>query len=437
MPSPRQGVDSAKRSAHTAARAIAVRTMRHAGGPVKRAVRSLPPAQQTQVKIFAKRIAGGSSIQPPPDAELVERATASRSPVPQTPRRLYVGPANFAGQGYLWARAAEASMPGVGAVSMAVHLPGGFDYPVDHTVDQDVYHRSQRWQEDEFTYVRRNFTDVLIEAQRAISGRRYVGGAFTEARILTGSGIRVAMMGHGRDVRLPSRHRELYPHSPYLESEWAEVPGLQLQAARNLAALANHDLPVLVSTPDLLDDLPTATWCPVVVDPSRWTSAVTPLERKVPIVVHAPTSANFKGSLQIDPMMQRLHDRGVIEYRRIRGVPAAEMPSLLGDADIVLEQFRLGSYGVTACEAMAAGRVVVGHVADHVRDRVREASGTDLPIIEGTINDIEDVVLSIIAEPDRARATAADGVTFVRDMHSGPRSAQAIATAFQWGSDIP
>lgn len=407
--------------------------MRHAGGPVGRAVKALPPPHQAKIRAVGKRIAGGAPVFPPPDPELVAAASARRSPVPDAARRLYVGPANFAGQGYLWARAAEANYPDVGAVAMAVDRPGGFDYPADHTVDQDVNSRSTVWQDEEFAYLRDNFTDVLIEAQRPITGRRYIGGAFTEARILQGNGLGVAMMGHGRDVRLPSRHRELYPYSPYLESEWAEVPGLQAQATRNLEALARHDLPMLVSTPDLLDDLPTAQWCPVVVDPSRWKSDVLPLERDRPVVVHAPTSANFKGSMQIDPVMQELHDRGVIEYRRIRGVPAAQMPALIGDADIVLEQFRLGSYGVTACESMAAGRIVVGHIADHVRGRVHDVAGTDLPIIEGTIDNIAEVVQSILDDPDRAREQARAGVGFVNDLHDGRRSAAAIGRAFGWG----
>lgn len=437
MPSTRRGARRAERAARTVARGVVVHTVRHARRPLKKAVATLPPASQSRVRALRKRLTGGAPVpkpvQPPPDPELVKAARASRSPVPDSARRLYVGPANFAGQGYLWARAVEARYADVGAVAMAVHRPGGFDYPVDHMVDHDVYARSAEWQEEEFDYVRTGFTDVLFEAQRAIAGRRYVGGAFTEARILQGSGLRVAMMGHGRDVRLPSRHRELYPYSPYLESEWSEVPALQAQVARNLDALHNHDFPMLVSTPDLLDDLPTASWCPVVVNPSRWVGTAVPLERERPVVVHAPTSANFKGSLQIDPVMQRLHDQGVIHYRRIENVPAAEMPALIGGADIVLEQFRLGSYGVTACEAMAAGRIVLGHVTDHNRKRVRELSGLDLPIVEATIDDIEEVLLSVLEAPDAFRDRAAASATFVREMHDGRRSAEMIAAAFGWG----
>ncbi len=45
-------------------------------------------------------------------------------------------------------------------------------------------------------------------------------------------------------------------------------------------------------------------------------------------------------------------------------MPADAMPEVYGGADIVLDQFPLGTYGVAACEALVAGRLVVSHVSD-------------------------------------------------------------------------
>jgi hypothetical protein len=352
-------------------------------------------------------------------------------PVPQTTSRLYVGPANFAGQGHQWARAVERHVPGVGAVSMSFVTEGGFGYPVDHAVPQDLYLRSWDWQQEQHAYVRQNFTHVLIEAHRPLFGALFANSAFVEARVLTGHGLRVATIAHGRDLRLPSRHRENYEWSPYDEEEWSAVPVLENQVTRNmagLATLADLDVPTFVSTPDLLDDLPTATWCPVVVDVAAWTTDSRPLQRERPVVVHAPTSSNFKGSDHIDPVMQSLHESGLIEYRRIQGVPAAEMRQIMQSADILLEQFRLGSYGVTACEGMAAGRVVVSHVAERNRDRIKAAYGQDAPIIEATIEDVGTVVRRIVEDREAALAIAAQGPAYVRALHDGSYSAKVLSS---------
>ncbi len=44
---------------------------------------------------------------------------AKRPDVPTTPIRLYVGPANFAGQGWLWGHSLERHVEGVGAIARA------------------------------------------------------------------------------------------------------------------------------------------------------------------------------------------------------------------------------------------------------------------------------------------------------------------------------
>ncbi len=92
----------------------------------------------------------------------------------------------------------------------------------------------------------------------------------------------------------------------------------------------------------------------------------------------------MKGTQLIAPVLERLAERGTIDFRYVEGVAAADMPALYGEADIVLDQFRIGSYGVAACEAMAAGRVVVGHVSPAVRSHVLRATGLELPIVEAT-----------------------------------------------------
>jgi hypothetical protein len=406
-----------------------VRTVLRPFRPQIRAVRRRLPRR---VDFYLARMAGTAvravrPSGPPVPPELVEQARANRPPVPDTPTRLYLAPANFAGQGWLWARAAERQLAGVGAVTM-VGIPGGFRFPSDYHVPDQVYLRSPEWQREQFEYVRKNFTHVLIEAQRPMFGSLLSSNAFTEARVLSGYGLQVATIAHGRDVRLPSLHRENYTWSPYVREEWSEVDVLERQVRRNLAGLASLDLPAFVSTPDLLDDLPDAVWCPVVIDLALWETPNRPLERPRPVAVHAPTSSKFKGSDQVDEAMTELHERGLVEYRRIQGVSPEEMRQIIGSADLVLDQFRLGSYGVTACEAMAAGRVVLGHVAEHNRQRVRDASGEELPIVETTVENIAEVVLGLLDDRTRAQKIAAQGPGFVRRLHDGSFSATVLSS---------
>ncbi|KGN40907.1 hypothetical protein [Knoellia aerolata] len=345
-------------------------------------------------------------------------------PRAQAPVRVLVAPANFAGQGEQWAESARRFIPGVAAHSFAV-LNGKFDFPVSYSASRNQA-ATEAWQRAHFDHVVRTYTHVLIEAERPLFGSLFGPEASTEIGPLREHGLRVGLIAHGSDVRIPSHHAELYEWSPFRETDWEIVPTLQYNATRNAALLNGFDGPVLVSTPDLLDDVPGARWCPVVVDAARWHSATEPMRRARPIVAHAPSSSRMKGSDLIDPVVQRLADEGLVDYRRIHDVPPSKMPEVYRTADIVLDQFRLGSYGVAACEGMAASRIVVGHVAPSVRRRVFMATGLELPIVEATPDSLEEVLRDLVRAPDDAAATARAARDFVVAVHSGRLSADAL-----------
>ncbi len=352
------------------------------------------------------------------------RRPPSPTGVPLTSTRVYIGPTNYAGQGYAWARALERHLPDVGARNAAVTLPGGFQFPADTKVPLSLYNGSRRWQRAELEAISR-FTHVLIEAERPLVGGLFDHELRSELRELRALGVSYAFMAHGTDIRSPRRHAALTPWS-YLSGDSASIAALQKDADENLELLASESAPVFVSTPDLLDDVPTAHWCPVVVQPSFWASSSAPLTSARPVVAHIPSMGSVKGTDLIDGIMRGLDRDGLVEYRSVTGVSAAAMPDAIRSADLVLDQFRAGSYGVAACEAMAAGRVVIGHVLPGVRERVAALTGHDLPIVEATPDSLRHVIEGILSDRAAAIEVAARGPAFVRAVHDGERSARAL-----------
>jgi len=347
---------------------------------------------------------------------------------PAAPRaavRLYIAPVNSAGQGYLWARAAE-RLPGVAAVNMYYTRRGGYGFPADNPVPLAVFSNSRAWQDRQFEAVAAGFTHVIVESGRSVFGGKFDLSPLREVEELRARGVRVGMLAHGSDLRLPSRHCGLDEWSPFHDPAWSDVPALEEGALRFRALLERSGAPVFVSTPDLLLDWPAARWLPVVVDPARWQAHGEPLRRDRPVVLHAPTHAVIKGSDLIEPALLRMHEEGVIDYRRVAGIPAAQMPALYAAADIVLEQFRIGTYSVTAVEAMAAGRVVVAHVHDQVRAHVHRAHGLHVPVVNATIDSLETVLREVIERPEHFRGVAAGGPGYVRAVHDGTASAEVL-----------
>lgn len=78
--------------------------------------------------------------------------------------------------------------------------------------------------------------------------------------------------------------------------------------------------------------------------------------RRVPVVVHAPSSKSIKGTGAILEALDRLRARGVaFELRLLDQAPHAEVMAALRDADVVVDQLHLPLHGKLGVEAMASG----------------------------------------------------------------------------------
>lgn len=366
-------------------------------------------------------------------AMAVDRVQGQKIPEPPTaggtPVKLFIAPANYAGQGYRWARAVELD-PRVSARNMVYTEMNPFGYDADFPVRWRTVTHSHRWQRAQLRALTEDFTHVLIEAEFPPLGGLYAQDIRRQVKALQDGGTRVAMVCHGSDIRLPSRHRALEQWSPFQDDGWVDVREVEEMAADHRRLLDDLALPTFVSTPGLLLDVPYAHLLPVVIEPNRWASDTPVLQRSRPRVLHVPSNSLVKGTAEIEPVLYKLHDEGVIEYIREENVSHDSMPAAYAQSDIVLDQFRLGDYGVGACEAMAAGRLVVSHLSDQARDVVAQTAGLPIPILEANIDSLERVLREVVVDRQRGRALAEQGPAFVARLHDGGMARTALEQNF-------
>lgn len=351
-----------------------------------------------------------------PDPTAVDPTTVA----PLSAVVLGITPANFAGQGWAWGRSVERALKDVSVQVVASQGNYGFPTDVAMTAEQAA---DLGWQLGQARRVLGGWTHVLAESVRPVLGQLNGSMLSGDMAALRHAGVDVGVVCHGSEIRRPSYHLATYPFSPFF-GDWEGLAELRQRADRNRALLHALNVPVFVSTPDLLDDVPHARWLPVVVDEADLEPAPSPFQRDVPVVLHLPSGRRLKGTSSIDAVGQRLADEGLVEYRRPHDVQASSVAELVRGVDIVIDHVVIGNYGVLACQAMAAGRLTVGHVHERVRRRV----GRPVPILEATPETLEAVMRSVLADSTAAIDLAASGPEFVRDLHDGRMSARVLTT---------
>ncbi|MFI6287763.1 glycosyl transferase family 1 [Streptomyces sp. NPDC051018] len=390
-----------------------------------------PPAARSWEENIAPLLDRFAELAGHPALEPVAVAPEAPSgPVPiwtpisrDTPVRLTLGPANYAGQLSSFAHAVCRSRPDVSAqVITAAAASGGFRYPADIRLDSSQLGRLTV-QLEQIERVFAHSTHVLADAFHPLLGRFNGNHIEGDLPALLRPGLKVALLAHGSEVRHPGRHRERHPNSHFNDAPEGLAERLTAVAERNRALVERTGLPTFVTTPDLLDDLPTATWAPLVVNVDAFACDRPVMERARPVVLHAPSTRWTKGTDRVLPVLNDLHDRGIIEFRLAEGIEWAGMREMVRDCDIVVDQFAIGSYGTFACEGMAAGKPVVAYLTEGVRERY----APELPIVNATPETLRETLESLLDDRTATMELGRRSASFAREFHDGTKTASVLA----------
>ncbi|MGW5354743.1 glycosyltransferase family 4 protein [Streptomyces sp. NPDC004031] len=338
-----------------------------------------------------------------------------------TPVRLGMGPANYAGQLATFAQAVCRERSDV-SVEVVMHkAPTSFDYPADVYVDRGTL-KNLDVQLDQVHRVLPRYTHLLADAFLPLFGGLNGDSIEGDLPSLRKAGIKVALLAHGSEVRLPREHMARNPYSLFFDAPEGYADRLGAIAERNVRTAQECGLPVFVTTPDLLHDLPMATWAPLVVDIDSWACDSPVMERKRPVVLHAPSKRWTKGTDRIMPVLQDLHERGAIDFQLAEGVNWTRMREMVQNADIVVDQFAVGSYGTFACEGMAAGKPVVAYLDAQVAEAIGEAP----PIVNCAPDKLGETMERLLSDPVATAQIGVDSAKYVRTYHDGTATSRAL-----------
>jgi glycosyltransferase involved in cell wall biosynthesis len=140
---------------------------------------------------------------------------------------------------------------------------------------------------------------------------------------------------------------------------------------------------------------------------------VPPVERERPLVVHAPSDLEKKGTRYVVAACEQLP----VELDVVHGVPHDEAVERFKRADIVVDQMHYLWHGVFAIESMAYGKPVVTHLDETAVRQTEEAFGLNVPIVSATKEDLVEKLRPLVESFELRKRLGEESRAYVERVH--------------------
>jgi len=177
----------------------------------------------------------------------------------------------------------------------------------------------------------------------------------------------------------------------------------------------------IVGSYDAIRWVPEAHVIPPGLDLRPFTP-VPPTDRERPLVVHAPSDRQKKGTQYVIDACAQLP----VELDIVENLPHEQARERYRAADIVVDQLNAGWHGVFALEAMALGKPVVLYLKPDVVAQAERAYGTKVPLVPATKETLVDSLRPLVESPALRREIGAASRAYVEQVHDIDRIADRL-----------
>lgn len=255
-----------------------------------------------------------------------------------------------------------------------------------------------------------------------------------DIQMISAAGKGVIMHHRGNDVRSHKRARAWNGYqNPYVntESSFSEE-----EIERNLKFFAKHVSAAIVQDYELypyVADYYAAEGkkvhvLPRLFIPSSVPLQVSPISRtEPPLIIHAPTHREFKGTRFIIEAVEKLAKEVPLRFKLIEGISHTEAMALYREADIVVDQVLCGAYGNLSVEAMALGKAVVCYI----RPDLENAFPANLPILSCNPDTLYDGLKELVLQPELREQRGRQGIAYVKEHHDANKVVLQLISIYE------
>lgn len=215
--------------------------------------------------------------------------------------------------------------------------------------------------------------------------------------------------------------------NPYARVKVRDEAGIH-QRLRELARQIRHcivqDCELLQYVQDFYEHVHVM---PSMIEPERYPPWVKTTMPDRPLIVHAPTSAYIKGTDYILKAIDTLREKYTFDFRLIQGCSHEEAKKWYAQADLVIDQMCLGSYGLLSVECMAMGKPVVCWITDYMKEHYPK----ELPIISANPDTLAATLASLLDNRDALPKIGRRGRAYVEQYHDVRANIPKLLAVYQ------
>lgn len=148
-----------------------------------------------------------------------------------------------------------------------------------------------------------------------------------------------------------------------------------------------------------------------------------------PLVVHAPSQRDVKGTEFILNAISQLRNEGHnrFKFKLIENLRYEDALKTYQQADIIIDQLRIGAHGVVSLEAMALGKPVICYIRGDLVDKYPG----NLPIANANPETIYSVLKELLQSPTKRIDLGVKGRKYVEQYHNPTIIAKELMSLYE------
>ncbi|MEM5852890.1 MAG: glycosyltransferase [Candidatus Aenigmatarchaeota archaeon] len=185
---------------------------------------------------------------------------------------------------------------------------------------------------------------------------------------------------------------------------------------------------IIVSTPDLLDELPDAVWINNSIDIEKWKQDRKKIKEDETIkILHSASDRLVKGTVYIESAVEKLKKEGYnVKLLILENTPNIKVKEFLQHADISVDQLIIGWYGVFAIESMALGIPTCAYIRKDLEKHMK-----NLPIVNVNPRNLYEKLRILVEDEKLREKLGRKSIKFVIENHDSIKNAKKIIRLYK------